>query len=169
MSWRTTGDVAQPSDGAPDSDPYTTAIGGHPLPSSPSVGSDLRQLSQTIISSLQWINDFNPTNIFANFLSANPFRRRGSSKPNDQIDSTKSYRSYDVDDRPLARLLNGTLIPTAKSTELIELANFGLIEIDHKESGVGHDFQVSLCCMTNDGSIDEFSYSVQIVGRNDFG
>lgn len=112
------------------------------LPSSPSVGSDLRQLSQTIINSLQWINDFSPTNIFANFLSANPFRRRNSKQSTDQnISHLKTY-SLESNDKPMARLLNGTLIPTAKSIEFIELANFGIVEIDDKERGVGHDFQV---------------------------
>ena len=150
MSLRTATDVTDNSGGQPDGESVSaSATSVPPLPSSPSVGSDLRQLSQTIISSLQWINDFNPTTIFANFLSTNPFRRRNSSKQTtDQNSSPKSHRHYEVDDRPVARFLNGTIIPTAKSIELIELASFGLVEIEYKERGVGHDFQVSIILLS---------------------
>jgi hypothetical protein len=102
----------------------------------------LRQLSTSIMNHLQWINDFSPTTIFQNFLSANPFRRRNSNKQtSDNSVQTKSNGS-EVNEKPIARLLNGTLIPTAKSIELIELANFGIVEIDDSERGVGHDFKV---------------------------
>ncbi|CAG2178025.1 unnamed protein product, partial [Oppiella nova] len=116
-----------------------------PSPTPSVVSSDLRQLSQTIMNSLQWINDFSPTNIFQNFLSTNPFRRRNSNKQTtDQTIAHHNLPNVDhaSDGRPVAQLLNGTLIPTAKSLEFIELANFGIVEIDHKESGVGHDFQL---------------------------
>jgi hypothetical protein len=102
----------------------------------------LRQLSASIMNHLQWINDFSPTTIFQNFLSANPFRRRNSNKQmSDNNIQTKSNGS-EVNEKPIARILNGTLIPTAKSIELIELANFGIVEIDDSERGVGHDFKV---------------------------
>ncbi|CAG2113536.1 unnamed protein product [Medioppia subpectinata] len=128
--------------------PSSSASTSTPSPT-PAVGSDLRHLSQTIMNSLQWINDFSPTNIFQNFLSTNPFRRRNSSKHSvDQTIAQKTIKSMvaaedDTSaDRPVAHFLNGTLIATAKSLEFIELANFGIVEIDHKESGVGHDFQL---------------------------
>ncbi|XP_054167992.1 ras association domain-containing protein 1 homolog [Oppia nitens] len=107
--------------------------------------SDFKHLSQTIMNSLQWINDFSPTLIFQNFmLSSNPFRRRNSSKQttDHNINQNKTMSSMQTFDTPVARLLNGTLIPTLKSTELIELANFGIVEIEDKESGVGHDFRL---------------------------
>lgn len=44
--------------------------------------------------------------------------------------------------REPGKLLNGTLSPTLKAKELIELHNFGIVEVDNSEPGVGHTFEV---------------------------
>lgn len=41
-----------------------------------------------------------------------------------------------------AKFLNGTLIPTLKTKEIIELDNFGVVEVENLELGVGHKFEV---------------------------
>lgn len=44
--------------------------------------------------------------------------------------------------RTPAQFLNGTLIPTLKTKEIIELDNFGVVEVENLELGVGHKFEV---------------------------
>ncbi|XP_025016087.1 ras association domain-containing protein 1 [Tetranychus urticae] len=41
-----------------------------------------------------------------------------------------------------AKFLNGTLIPTLKTKEIIELDNFGVVEVENLELGVGHKFEL---------------------------
>ena len=84
-----------------------------------------------ISSPLGW--PWNPSLLLQNLPSfSNPFRRRASKTPDDQKDKS------------IAKLLNGTIVRTAKSKELIELANFGVVEVDNREGGIGHDFKVLL-------------------------
>ena len=53
-----------------------------------------------------------------------------------------SISSEVPDGKPVANFLNGTLVATV-SKELIELAKFGVVELENVEKGVGHKFEVS--------------------------
>ena len=60
------------------------------------------------------------------------------------MDYLRKIATDDQKDKSIAKLLNGTIVRTAKSKELIELANFGVVEVDNREGGIGHDFKVLL-------------------------
>lgn len=66
--------------------------------------------------------NFSPSGILHNFALPRPFRKRNKSK-----------------DRQTGHGENGTLRPR----ELIELASFGVVELDPAERGIGHDFRPS--------------------------
>ena len=118
---------------------------------------------QSILTNFNdWITSISTGSLFQNFLFTNPFRRKptvgrnsASNSPNisrsnsritidrnqilkeDSLDSTSSLEFENN-----ASCLIGTLKPTLKGNELIELANFGVIEIDSQEPGLGHRFEV---------------------------
>lgn len=119
---------------------------------------------QSILNNFNdWLNSISTGSLFQNFLFANPFRRRGSLKPSpnsphmsrsdskitiekqiikeDSVESNASGSSADNFD---TSILINTLKPTLKGNELIELSNFGVVEIDAQENGLGHRFEVSL-------------------------
>jgi hypothetical protein len=50
------------------------------------------------------------------------------------------------DESEAVRKFIGAIHPTLKGKELIELANFGVVEIEPQEPGLGHRFEVSLLC-----------------------
>lgn len=60
-----------------------------------------------------------------------------------------AFNEWDSDsevfDKPLANFLNGTPASTLKGKELIELAPFGIVEVENLEKGIGHNFEVSIC------------------------
>ncbi|RWS22618.1 Ras association domain-containing protein 1-like protein [Leptotrombidium deliense] len=97
-----------------------------------------------------WISDLNLTPLFQSL--SNPFRRRNSksgsasaaSSPlsSPHIDNKRSIWSPDSNEKIPAKFLNGTLMATIKPKEIIELANFGVVEVDNCEKGVGHNFKV---------------------------
>lgn len=123
-----------------------------------------RQLGTTIMSGLNWINQIEFGSLLQSLVNnTNIFRRRNSStlNPNAKTSSnvnassatisplsssnapSLAYNSNTFQTKTLARLLNGT-IKTLKSSELIELSSFGLVELDNVEPGIGHEFQVRL-------------------------
>ena len=53
--------------------------------------------------------------------------------------------SDSVFEKPLGNFFNGSPKHTAKGKELIELANFGVVEVENLEKGIGHKFEVSVC------------------------
>ncbi|XP_074605091.1 ras association domain-containing protein 1-like [Brevipalpus obovatus] len=121
---------------------------------------------QSMIGNLNnWINDLGTAALTG--LSLFNFRRRGSrgtttfnlsplftrsnsyanSSSTDEIDSASSRSNdegsmnYNENSDSEAKFLNGTLIPTLKTKELIELDNFGVVEVENCELGVGHQFE----------------------------
>ena len=115
-------------------------------------GSDNKSNYQTFLRSSvigtlnSWINDLSSTSIFQNFNNLLNFKRRQSRSPSslDENDHTtiNSFQDETLTKIP-AKLLNGTLIPTLKAKEVIELANFGVVELESSEQGIGHSFHVS--------------------------
>lgn len=118
-----------------------------------------RQLGTTIMSGLNWINQIDFNNLLQSLVNnTNLFGRRRSSaatlNPFTKSSTTNNvaplsppslqYNSSTLQTKMVAKMLNGTLKPYAKS-ETIELESFGLVELDNNdnESGIGHDFQVS--------------------------
>lgn len=106
-----------------------------------------------------WISDLSlnlsPSALFHNLSIKNPFGRKSArpspmpsplAVPRSKSDAMSKPNPMAMDDsesKPPARFLNGTLIRTAKAKELIELASFGVVEVESTaETGVGHDFQV---------------------------
>ena len=116
---------------------------------------------QSILNNFNdWLSSISTGSLFQNFLFTNPFRlRRGSRTPAADSpnmsrsnskniierphvlkeDSQESNASSDFDNN--ASMLIGTLKPTLKGNELIELANLR-VEIDTQETGLGHRFEV---------------------------
>ncbi|GFR19562.1 ras association domain-containing protein 1 [Trichonephila clavata] len=66
--------------------------------------------------------NFTPSGILQNFALPRPFRRRNKSKD---------------------RYSDGDVAGTMRPRELIELASFGVVELEPAERGVGHCFQIS--------------------------
>ncbi|CAL1293337.1 unnamed protein product [Larinioides sclopetarius] len=66
--------------------------------------------------------NFTPSGILQNFALPRPFRRRNKSKD---------------------RYSDGDVAGTMRPRELIELASFGVVELEPAERGVGHQFQIS--------------------------
>nr|XP_027202975.1 probable serine/threonine-protein kinase ndrD [Dermatophagoides pteronyssinus] len=117
-----------------------------------------QQISTTIMSGLNWINQINAATLFQNIWTSSGFLRRrfsSSSQASSPIPTTTSsspinneqsnniqddftYRQY-----KFAKILNGTIrLQTLKPSELIELSSFGLVELDNDiEPGIGHEFQ----------------------------
>jgi len=127
-------------------------------------GGDNKGINQTFLRSTlfgtlnSWINDISSGSLFQNFNNLLNFRRKQSKSPSssfnilpffsrstsDETDHSAIERFEDESlDRVPAKLLNGTLIPTLKTKEVIELANFGVVELDNCEQGIGHSFVVS--------------------------
>ncbi|KAH8022508.1 hypothetical protein HPB51_025071 [Rhipicephalus microplus] len=77
---------------------------------------------------------FNPSVFLQNFNFPIPFRRKPKPKPSE--DTTVFPTPYKTLYHPRAARYQ----PFRRS-EFIELANFGVVEIDPTESGVGHDFE----------------------------
>ncbi|KAI1295851.1 Ras association domain-containing protein 5 [Halotydeus destructor] len=124
-------------------------------------GSNVRN---SVIGNLNnWISDLNlsmnnlsPSALFGNLSLSNPFNRKNRSKsgissplasprsvPRSKSESLAKInaRQYELsDENPVAKFLNGTIKPTLKPKELIELASFGFVEVDAVERGVGHRF-----------------------------
>lgn len=106
------------------------------------------QISTTIMSGLNWINQINATTLFQNIWTSGFLRRRFSQSArcnNDQPEVTKNDTSVTYSQYKFAKILNGTIrLQTLKPSELIELSSFGLVELDDDvEPGIGHEFQVS--------------------------
>lgn len=120
---------------------------------------------QSILNNFNdWLSNISTGSLFQNFLFTNPFRmRRGSRTPAAQSPNMSRSNSKNVIERPHvlkedsqesnassadfdnnASMLIGTLKPTLKGNELIELANLR-VEIDTQEPGLGHRFEVSKC------------------------
>ncbi|XP_015903645.2 ras association domain-containing protein 1 [Parasteatoda tepidariorum] len=66
--------------------------------------------------------NFSPSGILQNFAFPHPFRRRNKSKD---------------------RYSDGDVAGTLRPRELIELASFGVVELEPAERGIGHQFQIS--------------------------
>lgn len=107
-----------------------------------------QQISTTIMSGLNWINQINATTLFQNIWTSGFLRRRFSQSTrcnSDQSAVTKNDTSVTYSQYKFAKILNGTIrLQTLKPSELIELSSFGLVELDNDvEPGIGHEFQVS--------------------------
>lgn len=110
-----------------------------------------------------WISELNttinnlpsPSAFLHNLNFSNPFSRKGkhSAKsspvpsplavPRSKSESLNTtHPNSGSPPLPSAKFLNGTLIPTLKTKEVIELAHIGVVEVDTSERGVGHDFKV---------------------------
>lgn len=116
---------------------------------------------QSILNNFNdWLSSISSGSLFQNFLFTNPFRlRRGSRTPASNSPNMSRSNSKNVIERPHvlkedsqesncsaefdnnASMLIGTLKPTLKGNELIELANLR-VEIDTQETGLGHRFEV---------------------------
>lgn len=130
----------------------------------PTVSPHLRQLASTIMSGLNWINqlELNQSSLLQYINTLNPFRRRSSglvigNKNNnnnnsiennrDQIDATSSSNNINSNTlftKSFASILNQRTAKTLKSSEVIELSDFGLVEVENIESGIGHEFTASI-------------------------
>lgn len=111
----------------------------------------------SIIGNLNnWITEIttNPLSLIRSLTS--PFRQAQMSRstPTSPVSVRRSrsesykdmFNEWDSDsevfDKPLASFLNGTPQSTLKGKELIELAPFGIVEVENLERGIGHNFEV---------------------------
>ena len=95
------------------------------------------------------INHLEISTILQNFVNNSIFRRRNStplvdSNKNVDNNASTSYNSNTFHSKTLAKLFNDKNSRTMKSSELIELDNLGLVELDNSEAGIGHDFEVRM-------------------------
>lgn len=125
-----------------------------PSPSSTKKSPSHHQRHSVVGNLNHWIEDqwnINPLSVIQSITSR--FSRKSSSQTSTSILSPSSYYrggplvvdelppSEVPDGKPVANFLNGTLVATA-SKELIELAKFGVVELENVGKGVGHKFEV---------------------------
>lgn len=125
-----------------------------PSPSSTKKSPSHHQRHSVVGNLNHWIEDqwnINPLSVIQSITSR--FSRKSSSQTSTSILSSSSlYRNGSLivdelpasevpDGKPVANFLNGTLVATA-SKELIELAKFGVVELENVGKGVGHKFEV---------------------------
>lgn len=135
---------------------------------------------QSILNNFNdWLSSISTGSLFQNFLFTNPFRlRRGSRTPASNSPNMSRSNSKNVIERPHvlkedsqesncssgfdnnASMLIGTLKPTLKGNELIELANLR-VEIDTQETGLGHRFEVGQLNSIHNKKLNNQSFGYQ--------